>query len=144
MAKKKTVKKRPAKRKRPKPPLQLLLLAACDSVARDPGTGKPTLYGLFDVVWADSFPASGHFSVFAKIAGSGKYLIVVELVPPAGKALELGEATIQCKKAGHGHIHLAFAGKMFRRSGTYRIRLKSDGQTIGQPISIQVKKRPKK
>ena len=147
MSKKKSIPRRttPLKRKAGKqPPLELLIFAASDSTSRDPNSGKLTLYGMFDKIVSAGFPAQANFSLYAKVKGRGEYHVAFEMVTPNGKVINIGEADIKCSKEGLAVMCIGLAGVPFTRTGNYKIRLKSAGKPIGNPIIIQSVKQPEK
>ena len=71
-----------------------VLVAAllCDSAVADPTTGKKTLIGIFDRVWAAQFPTARPLTFYGKITDAeGQYTFTVRIVL-ANKNKLLGEA----------------------------------------------------
>ncbi len=67
---------------RPMPPTpSLTAMLVCDTTLRDAETGKVSLIGIFERIWAGAFPAThGSLSVYAKIADAeGEYAFRLEL-----------------------------------------------------------------
>ncbi len=64
----------------PTPSLTAMLV--CDTTIRDAETGKVSLIGIFERIWAGAFPAThGSLAVYAKIADAeGEYAFRLELV----------------------------------------------------------------
>ena len=57
----------------------LLALLVCDSGTIDPNSGKKTLVGIFDRVWAEKFSTSRWLSVYFKLTDAqGKYQFKVQ------------------------------------------------------------------
>ena len=122
-------------------PLKAVVFVACDSVSRDPNTGKPTLYGLFDIVWASEFPCrSKSFALYAKLTGEGKHPISIHLVGPGGQTEKLGEADIKIAAKAMGHVQAELVGVEFKRPGTYELLLRAGRRTVGR-TSFQVRRK---
>ena len=67
----------------PTPPTpSLTAMLVCDTTLRDAETGKVSLIGIFERIWAGAFPAThGSLSVYAKIADAeGEYAFRLDLV----------------------------------------------------------------
>ena len=66
------------------PPPILCAAIICDCGVKDPGTGKYTLVGLFDVIAAGAFPASQQCSLYLKLTEvHGESPLMVEVVHDA-------------------------------------------------------------
>ena len=142
MAKKKRPVPRRNKTKKKPVSLKVIHLVVCDGVARDPNTGKATLYGLFDRLVIEKIPSSaGGFSVFAKLSGYGKYPIKVDLVRPNGSADSLLEATIDIPKSGYAHVHAIVTGIEMKQYGQHWIQVKSGRRKVGSPCPLEIAKK---
>ena len=121
-------------------PLKAVVFVTCDSVSRDPNTGKPTLYGLFDIIWAPKFPChSKSFALYAKLAGKGRHPISIHLVGPGGQPENLGEAEIKIPPKAKAVIQADLVGLEFKRPGTYELLLRTGRKTVGR-TSFEVKR----
>ncbi len=141
MAKKKRPVPRRSKTKKKPVSLEVIHLVACDGVARDPNTGKATLYGLFDRLIVEKVPSpAGGFSVYAKLGGYGKYPISIDLVRPDGSADLLLEATIDIPKTGYAQVHAIIAGIEMKQYGRHWIQVKSGRRKVGSPYSLEIVK----
>jgi len=122
-------------------PPKTITLVVCDSVSMDPNTSKPTLYGLFDIMWASKFPSRHRsFALFAKLVGSGEYPISIHLVDPRGEDKKLGETTIKLRPKERGVIQADLGGVEFRRAGTYEFVLRTGRRIVGR-TSFEVKRK---
>jgi hypothetical protein len=137
--------KRRKSKQRRQPPVRAVLLTACDSASRDPGTGKVTLYGLFDIIWAKEFPTTFRpFVLFAQLAGHGKYPIAVELRTPNGRVEKLAEIEVECKPRAFAVIEATLAGLNFKRPGDYQLAVTCRRRDLHEPKTIQVRQAPPK
>lgn len=122
-------------------PLKAIVSVACDGVSRDPNSGKPTLYGLFDMIWASEFPCrSKSFSLYARLSGTGTHSISIRLVDPKGQAEDLGETEIRIPPKERGDIQADLVGVEFKRPGTYELQLRAGRKIVGR-TSFEVKRR---
>jgi hypothetical protein len=146
MAKKKAAKKRKAS-KRGKPP-KLVYMISCDATSRDPNTEKESLYGVFERIWVADIPCvlAKPFAVVAKLkGGTGTHRIHFDILGPDKRPLpgfESGEIAVKCSPRGTASITVHIASITLRRQGTYQLVLRSDGQQIGEPCELVVKKKP--
>ena len=59
----------------------VLAMLVCDQVIAEQGTGKKSLIGIFDNIFAIAFPTQARLAVYVKLADAhGKYKIRVRLV----------------------------------------------------------------
>ena len=122
-------------------PPKAVVFVLCDSVSRDPNTGKPTLYGVFDILWTSEFPFRyKSFALYAKLTGKGKHSISIHLVGPRGQSEKLGEAEVSIPSGAKFVIQADLIGAEFRRSGTHELLLRS-GRTIVGRTSFEVKRK---
>ena len=122
-------------------PPKAVTLVACDSVSRDPNTDKPTLYGLFDIIWTSKFPfQSKPFALYARLIGEGKHLISIHLVGPRGQSEKLGEAEIKIPPKAKTVIQADLVGVEFERPGTYELLLRAGRKTVGR-TSFEVQRK---
>lgn len=140
-------KKRPAKKKKAarKPPLEVVLMASCDGVSRDPNVGKVSLYGLFDVIWNETFPlAFRPFTLFVQFAGNGDYPIAIELRKPDGTSDTIVKANITCQPEKYAVLEVGIAGLEFKKPGKYWLAITTRGRDVGRPKELYLKRKPKK
>jgi len=110
--------------------LDALLL--CDSAARDAETGKWTLVGVFDAVWAPQFPAVHQsMDVYFRLRVTGSAAVRLFCRPPSGAAHLL--ATLSVTPAPRGLVEGAVrvAGLELAVPGEYRFDLQVDGEPLG-------------
>ncbi len=121
-----------AKKKGTQEPLRMVYMVPCDSVSKDPNTGKATLYGLFDKIWLENIPGViPRFSVFAKLDGLGKFPVIVEVVDPKGKIIESSKLDLEVKKDGFAILHMDFGNVDVRKAGDVEIRIMSGRRMVG-------------
>lgn len=147
MSKKKKKKSRKTVAQRKTDP-EILLFAACDGVSRDPNTGKPTLYGIFDRLAVTKLPSTAPpFTVFAKLfGGSGTHDIGLRIVGPKGEQVEDSSeiAKVNCKPNGGVVLQVSLQGLTLSKSGPHLIHLVSGRKSLGRPCRIVVEKRTQK
>jgi hypothetical protein len=138
-----------AKKTATKAPLpEMRCFLACDAVSTDPNTGKKSLYGLFDTIWGADFPGAFRpFAIFIRLVGSrAKRDVTVEARGTDGRALPQTPLAMEAKfEAAEGAelvVHLA--GLEMPKPGNVRFLVKCDGNQIGWPCVIHVKKAAKK
>ena len=109
--------------------LEPLLLVLCDKAVLD-GQGKPSLHGLFDVIWASGFPSQHpELTVFAQVRfrEPGSTRIVVEA--PDGTPVAVADA---CRSAtpGKAQAICSFVRLPLPAAGEYTVRLVDDETTV--------------
>jgi hypothetical protein len=103
-------------------------LLTCDATALDPN-GKVTLYGLFDRIWADNFPAvHGVFSIFWRCIAPGPGRASVAILRPDG-SLHVDLAPAETNREG---LHIVqgtytLGGFEFPVEGEYTLLLTHNG-----------------
>ena len=110
--------------------LDALLL--CDSAARDGQTGKWTLVGVFDAVWAPQFPAVHQsMDVYFRLRVAAAAAVRLLCRTPAGAAHLL--AAISTTPAPRGLVEgvVRVAGLELAVPGDYRLELEVDGEPLG-------------
>jgi hypothetical protein len=110
--------------------LDALLL--CDAAARDAQSGKWTLSGVFDAVWAPEFPAVHQvMDVYFRLRVTGTPAMRLLYRAPGGTTQLL--ATIGVQASGRGLVEGAVrvTGLPLAVPGDYRFELEVDGQAIG-------------
>ena len=116
-------------------------LLICDATAADP-TGKITLYGIFDRIWAHQFPAvHGMFSIFWRCWVPGPGRIAVTILRPDGSLL----AELEPVETSREGIHslqgtYTLGGFEFPVEGEYAVVLKHNSVEMGQ-ASLFLQKR---
>ena len=122
-------------------PLKAVVFVLCDSVSRDPNSSKPTLYGLFDIVWSPEFPfRAKSFALYAKLTGEGKHSISIHLVSPRGQSKKLGEAEVKIPPGANAVLQADLIGVEFKRPGTHKLLLRSGRKTVGSTV-FEVKRK---
>jgi len=141
MAKKKSRRKVTPATKVPK----LECIALCDSIVRDPSTSKPTLYGVFDQLYAEQLPILVRFSLFAKFTGgAGKHSINVALIGPDGKPVEQSSHDVELNIVDGKNFDLVVAaGVLATEYGPHYLRIKLGRKLLGTSYPMIVTKLPK-
>ena len=122
------------------------LVLTCDSIARDPGTGKSTLYGLFDRINAEKFPATSSFWVFAKLVGAkGEQTVTFQVQDAKGRPLidEPPTLTYQAKPDKAIEVAIHFRQVEFHKPSNYFAAVQIGKRTIGKSYRLIVVKRKK-
>jgi hypothetical protein len=104
----------------------------CDSAARDGQTGKWTLVGVFDAVWAAQFPARHQsMDVYFRLRLTGSPAVQLFCRTPAGDVSLL--ATVGVNPAPRGLVEgtVRVEGLELSEAGEYRFELQVDGQPLG-------------
>ena len=114
-------------------------LLTCDASAIDPA-GKITLYGLFDRIWAQQFPAvHAMFAVFWRCSVPGPGRAAVTILRPDGATL----AELEPAETSREGLHLiqgtyTLGGFEFPVEGEYTLVLKHNGIEMAQsPLVLQ-------
>lgn len=121
-------------------------MAACDMSARDPNSGKITLYGLFDTIQTESFPSRfGPFTLYAKISGgTGQSTGTFVLLDPKGREVPqdgLPQFGINFSLTdGRFELVGVLPPLQFRTAGIHRLYLKIDGHLVDHPFEIAATK----
>lgn len=103
-------------------------LLTCDATATDP-SGKITLYGIFDRIWTQKFPAvHGLFAIYWRCSVPGPGRAVVTILRPDGSALsELEPAETSREGAHNMQGTYTLGGFEFPVAGEYTLVLKHNG-----------------
>jgi hypothetical protein len=123
-----------------------LIVVVCDGLARDPGTGKSTLYGVFDRIAVHEFPATVPISVYAKLAdGNGRYVVSVDVLDPRGKSVVVNGPTLEmdCAHGKRGEIGVVGLPLRLIRAGTHRVGLTVGEKRMGLEYEICVVQLPR-
>lgn len=110
-------------------------LLLCDAATRDPKTGKWTLAGIFDALWAKEFPVSHHaLDVYFRLRAPGPATLRLFLRAPSGAPSML--ATVAATPSARGLVggSVRIAGLRLDEPGDYRFELETDGRTIGESV----------
>lgn len=137
-------KKRPAKRDRgpdlsPTAMPVLSVFVTCDGISRDPGTLKPTLYGLFDKITAPSLPGVVGFHVYGRLSGGrGRHKVVVRFIGPNGKPIgpESPPFEFEANPDGSVEVTMTAAGWELKEYGLHKIELLCDGKVLGNCLLV--------
>lgn len=122
-------KKRP-KRKTSAPKIELLFAVVCDAANLDPGTGKATLYGVFDKITCPKLPARAQFHFFAKLRlDIGTHTVALHLIAPDKTEKNLGSLPIEVKEAGSVPFHAVLDTEL-EQLGEYLLQLRSGSKKI--------------
>ena len=103
-------------------------LLICDATAQDPAS-KITLYGIFDRIWARTFPAvHGLFAIYWRCVAPGPGRVWVTIVKPDGSTL----VDLEPAESNHEGAHTmqgtyTLGGFEFPVEGEYTLVLKHNG-----------------
>ena len=125
-------------------PADMLAFLACDGSSLEPASHKTNLFGLFDVIYIESFPSIFRpFSLFVKLANAPRRIRgEIRGYTPDGK--QFGAAKIKMSasakdaKAATGFI-LQVGPVPIPQPGIMHFDLEIDGVVIGWPCEIEVK-----
>lgn len=118
--------------------IDVIVLAACDGVSRAPGGGKATLYGIFDTFFLSDLKQAVSFFVYAKVKGSGKHKLKLDLLDKDDKSA-WSEAAPEMEvdlRPGGAQIQVQTIAQ-FGKAGPYRVVVKSGRKTLAEyPINV--------
>lgn len=106
-----------------------LLLVVCDRAAFD-AQGKASLHGLFDLIWAQSYPTRHpELAVFAQVRfdSPGETRIVLEA--PDGTPLAVADAC-RATVPGKAQAICTFSDLLLPTAGEYLVRLMAGDGTV--------------
>lgn len=112
----------------------LVAALVCDVAAEDPNTGKKNLLGIFDHVWAGTFPTQRRMSLYIKLTDAeGYYPLEVEYVyvndnTVLGKVE--GEFEVEDRTVS-GDFVMHSPPLPIPRPGRYEFRIKASGMFLG-------------
>jgi hypothetical protein len=124
----------------------VLAFLLCDKIVQEAGTGKKTIVGIFDRVWAESFPTvHGPFGIYAKLAdAAGAYDLKIDILHLESNEM-IGQGGM---KALAGDDPLAVVdlvlnlpGIPLPKQGTYEFQLSANGVWIGRTKLIAARKK---
>lgn len=111
--------------------LDALLL--CDSAARDAQTGKWTLSGVFDAVWAAQFPAiHASLDVYFRLRTAGSPPVELRCRTPSDSVAVLAAVTVTPSPRGLVEGVVRVVRLEFAVPGEYRFELYADGAMVGE------------
>ena len=118
-----------------------LLVAAlvCDAAVSDRSTGKNSLIGIFDTVYARKLPTEQPISLYLKMVDAeGYYRFDVRYVQVAtGKVLANAEGKLTARNHGSFELHLPFPPLPIPAKGTYEFQIWANSMFLGS-TSIKV------
>jgi uncharacterized protein DUF6941 len=110
--------------------LDALLL--CDAAARNAQSGKWTLTGVFDAVWAPEFPAVHQvMDVYFRLRVTDRPAVRLLCRAPDDTVQLLATIGLQPSARGLVEGAVRVTGLQLAVPGDYRFELEVDGQTIG-------------
>lgn len=121
--------------------LEALLL--CDAAVRDPRTGKWTLHGVFDAIWANAFPAVHQsLDVYFRIRSGAPTALRLACRAPSGEHAVL--ASLSARPAPRGVVEGAVRVQRLPLAGPgdYRLELDVAGRTLGAATLTAALARP--
>ena len=134
-------------KKKPKPKAQMTMRAflACEAISLDPSTKKNSLYGLFDLINADSMPGVFKpFNLYVQIANitAGRHTFMLSGTAPGGA--KVGELTDQIEfvanPKGDTVIAVGVSPIPILREGDVRFTAHVDGKEFGWQCIIHIQK----
>jgi len=123
-----------------KPRLNYTLI--CDDVRQELG-GKFSLMGLFESIYANSFPATHHrFAIVNEwTGGQGEFIVTIRLLAPdRAQVLSESESKLALfnERQRHRDISVRF-NTTFKVPGTYWVETLVDGEQAGlTPLPVQM------
>lgn len=121
------------------------MIVACDSAARDPNSGKATLYGVFDVLYVKELPSKVAFTAYCKIVdGNGRWLLGVNFFDPNGKTTALAMPTLEADCGDGKRSEMAIVGMPIeiKRLGRHKLRVVADGKPLDGELDVLVQLLP--
>jgi hypothetical protein len=110
--------------------LDALLL--CDTANRDAQTGKWTLTGVFDAVWAERFPAVHQsMDVYFRLRATGAPAVQLSCRTPADETHLLATLAVTTPPRGLAEGAVRVLGFQLPVPGEYRFELQVDGRVAG-------------
>lgn len=77
----------------------VVAMLVCDTAAEDPSTGKKSLVGIFDRVWAAKFPTQRAITIYAKLTDAQGYYRVKVRYVETGTGQTLAETEGEARMA---------------------------------------------
>ena len=118
----------------PTPDLNAMLI--CDTVITDRNTGKNSVIGIFDRIWASSFPVTHpSLTVYARIIDAqGQYVFKLELVDLTNNQTSGGGTVPPIEVPDRmipADLVFKLQGLTFPADGRYEFRLYADDNFVG-------------
>lgn len=116
-----------------------VLVAAllCDSAVADPTTGKKNLIGIFDKIWAGSFPTGRPLSFYGKMTDAeGSYSLKVQIVH-ADKNKRIGKVSGEVGVANRLDAFdfvISFPPVLFEDPGRYEFQVFMNDVYVGRAV----------
>ncbi|MBI1903842.1 MAG: hypothetical protein HYS13_22290 [Planctomycetia bacterium] len=120
------------------------IMLVCDAVARDPSTGKSTLYGVFDRVHAPKTPAHASFWTYARLVGGhGQKTISFQILDEKGRSLLSEPPTFSYTptEGSTAEVAVFFREVEFPKFGKFVVAAFSGRQQVGSSYEFSVAKR---
>jgi len=118
-------------------------LLLCDAATRDAQTGKWSLGGIFDAVWADSFPATHRsFDVYFRVHLGGAGALRLRCWTPDGSLEDLAALETNAPPRGivEGAVHVPELA--LPAEGAYRIDLATGERVLAETTLTAGRLRP--
>lgn len=110
----------------------------CGQVIAEEGTQKKSLIGIFDNIYAPSFPASLSCAIYAKLRDAyGGYEIMLRFVKQADETTLMPDARFELnatEPSGAAEIVVNFIGATFPEPGGYEFQLYADGMYLHRVV----------
>lgn len=117
------------------PKVEVLLL--CDQVIQDARSGKNTLVGVFDRIFARQFPATHpQMNIYAVVSGAPnqKVLTTLRIVGPGGHLADVPGGETQLSGYGRANIVGNLIGIQLPDLGQYRFQVLVNDEIGGESI----------
>jgi len=111
------------------------MIAICDQVIQDVSSGKKSLIGLFDGLFAQNFPVQHpRFFIYTVISAAPgqKVLAALRLLGPTGLAGEVSYGEVQITSSGKHDLVTELIGQAFPAPGDYRVVVMLQDREAGE------------
>ena len=129
--------------------VEVLAFLVCDSTMKDASTGKATLSGIFDRLWARQFPClHPRCSIYFRLRFLDQNTKATELTlvitSPSGMKQAMPSVTLPVQEGGIAEGSINIEGLPFPAEGAYEIELRIDNERLtGYPLTVmKLEERP--
>jgi hypothetical protein len=120
--------------------VEMAAFLLCDRAERDDVTGKWTLHGVFDVVWAERFPAvHDRLDAYLRLRLTGSHQegaaeVSFACRPPSGAVQQAEARSLAVSALGTADAICRFEGLSFEAPGTYVFEARVNGEVAGSTM----------
>jgi hypothetical protein len=120
--------------------VEMAAFLLCDRAERDGATGKWTLHGVFDVVWAERFPAvHDRLDAYLRLRLTGSHQdgpaeVSFACRTPAGAVQQADARALAVSALGTADAICRFEGLAFETPGTYVFEARVNGAVAGTTV----------